>query len=145
MRGGGLCVLLLVSSFALSVAASAVPGAAQDEKLTPAEIGVDNCLFLRIRTPAAGVKIEERAKLLDQRLVEIFSYENTLSPNVWIGNIRGKPTIYVGRTQLVTVYPRDAEANNSTCERLAAHWAERLRNGLPQVAPTRMLKAPPEQ
>jgi len=110
----------------------------------PAEIGVNNHLFLRIRTPAAGFTVDQRRVLLERRLTEMFSCENTRSPDVRVGNIRGKPTIYVGETQLITVYPRDAEANKTTMEWLAAHWAERLRKALPHVGPTRSLKPPPE-
>ncbi|MFQ5810226.1 MAG: hypothetical protein ACE5JM_11460 [Armatimonadota bacterium] len=111
----------------------------------PAEISVNNYLFLRIRTPAAGFTVDQRRVLLEQRLTEIFSNENTRQPDVRVGNIRGKPTIYVGETQLITVYPRDADANKTTMERLAAHWAKRLRIGIAHVGPVRSLKPPPEQ
>jgi|GEM_PF-2334169 len=134
MRRGLIFILLLAGFVLVPLLLDSAPAVAL------AEIGIDNHLFLRIRTPAAGFKIEERRVLLDQRLVEILSYENTRNPKVWIGNIRGKPTIYVGETKLITVYPRDAKANNTTSSWLASHWAQRLRAGIPQVAPVRTLK-----
>ncbi len=111
----------------------------------PADISINNYLFLRIRTPAAGFTVDQRRLLLEQRLVEIVSTENTGNPPVRVGNIRGKPTIYVGKVQLITVYPRDADANKTTMAKLAAQWAERIRKGLIQVGPARHAKpAAPE-
>jgi len=134
MRAAALAVGVLVTVVLASVVLDAVPVAAQEG---PQEVAVDNYLFLRIRTPAAGFTMDQRRILLDQRMVNILSYEDAGHPNVWVGNIRGKPTIYVGKTQLITVYPRDAGANKTTSEWLAAHWAERVRVGLKKVGPAR--------
>ena len=50
--------------------------------------------------------------------------------------MRGKPTIFVGDTKFVTVYPQDAAANKTTMEKLAAIWADRLRATILKVGPT---------
>ena len=106
----------------------------QYEEPTEADIAIDNSLFFVLRTPAAGFKVVEREKLVNARLVEILSCHRpgpvTISP------INGKPTIYVDGVKLVTVYPRDVEANKAKCMMaLAESWAANLRAGLPRVMP----------
>ncbi|MFQ6133003.1 MAG: hypothetical protein ACE5R4_13260 [Armatimonadota bacterium] len=112
----------------------------------PGDVGLNNRLLLRIRTNAAGWTILERRTLVDQRLVHVLSYENTIQPDVRIGDIRGKPTIYVGDTKLITVYPRDAEANAASMERLAEIWAGRVAEFIKVTGPAhgkRIPTAPP--
>ena len=73
-----------------------------------ADIAIGDQLFFRIRTSAAGFRVVERERIINERLVNIIS-DGAPAP-VTISPIRGKPTIYVDGVQLVTVYPRDVEA-----------------------------------
>jgi hypothetical protein len=99
---------------------------------TEADIAIGDQLFFRIRTPAAGFRVVERERIINERLVDIISDGNPAP--VTISPIRGKPTIYVDGVQLVTVYPRDVEANGAGCMmQLAKIWAKRIADGLPQV------------
>jgi hypothetical protein len=135
MRG---LLVLLASIVALSLMAPICVGQETPERKyvepTEADIAINNFLFLRIRTPAAGFRVVEREKIINQRLVDILSYR---APGpVTISPIRGKPTIYVDGVKLVTVYPRDVAANKAGCmQQLAGIWAQRLRDGLPKVMP----------
>jgi hypothetical protein len=134
MRTGAILLLCL-----MVLTLGAAFGLAQEHRQaapapTETEISLDNQLFFRIRTPAAGYTVLEREKTIYQRLVVILSCHRpgpvTISP------IRGKPTIYVDGLQLVTVYPQDAAANpGASMMQLAQIWAANLRTGLPQVMP----------
>jgi len=127
---------LLLITVALALVAGA--GFAQEPKYEPptqADIALDNYLFFRLRTPAAGYTVAARDTLINQRIIDIFA---TGEPGpVTICDIRGKPTIYVNGIKLVTVYPRDAEAaGNGICtQQLAKAWADRIEAGLRKVWP----------
>ncbi|HJN15668.1 MAG TPA: hypothetical protein QGH10_09270 [Armatimonadota bacterium] len=99
-----------------------------------ADIAIDSVLFLRLRTPAAGFRVVEREKIINDRLIQILSYHNPAP--VTISAIRGKPTIWVDGVKLVTVYPRDVEANNAkSMMGLAKIWAGNVATGLVKVWP----------
>lgn len=123
-----LCVLFgLLAGACLSQEARYVPPKQMD-------IAIGNYKFFDILTPAAGYTVEQRQRLINQRLIEIFAAGRpgpvTISP------IRGKPTIFVNGIKLVTVYPRDVQAAKAKCaQALAAKWAARIAAGLPKVWP----------
>ncbi len=126
--------LLMIGLLALGVGVAVT--VAQEKKFvepTEAVISIDNAFFFRIRTPAAGYKVSERERIVNERIVAILSCHKP-GP-VTIGAINGKPTIYVDGVMLVTVYPRDAEANKTTMTDVATIWAANLRAGLPKVMP----------
>ncbi|MFQ6097424.1 MAG: hypothetical protein ACE5O2_06800 [Armatimonadota bacterium] len=118
------------------VVSSLVPGRALAQVAEDKGIlALDNYVYLRIRVPAAGFGIRDRRVLLEQRLVHILSYENTEMPKVRIGDVRGKPTIYVDDVKFVTVYPQDAKANNTSMKALAEVWAKRIYAGIRMNGP----------
>ncbi|MGD9495961.1 MAG: hypothetical protein AB7Y46_06605 [Armatimonadota bacterium] len=100
------------------------------------DIGVGGLNFFRIRANAAGFTAAERARIVDARLVHILSY-GPLDPDaVSIVPVRGKPTIYVGKIRLVTVYPSDVEAAGAdSMQQLAYWWAASVACCLRDVAP----------
>jgi len=127
---------LLLIVVALSLAAGVCVG--QTPKYVPPtqmDIAIGNTKFFDILTPAAGYTVEQRQKLVNGRLIDIFAAGQpgpvTVSP------INGKPTIFVNGIKLITVYPRDAEAaGGGICtQQLAAKWAASLRDGLKRVWP----------
>jgi hypothetical protein len=126
--------LLMIGLLALGVGVALTMAQERDfVEPTEADIGLDNSFFFRIRTPAAGYKVSEREKVVNERIVAILSCHKP-GP-VTIAPINGKPTIYVDGVKLVTVYPRDAEANKATMMEVATVWAANLRAGLPKVMP----------
>jgi len=131
--------LLLLAVITLAVAAGVAAAQAAPERTyvppTQADIAIGNYQFFAIRTPAAGYTVDQRQKLVNQRLIEIFAAGQPKPVTVvWI---RGKPTIVVNGIKLVTVYPRDAAAaGGGVCtQQLAAMWAKRVEEGLPRVWP----------
>ncbi len=100
------------------------------------EVGVDGLTFLRIRSGAAGFTVAERGRTVDTRLTHIISYEDYSPDAVRIVPVRGKPTIYVGKVRLITVYPSDAAAAGVASTReLAETWAAAIAASLREVVP----------
>jgi hypothetical protein len=126
---------LLLIVVALTFAAGACVG--QERKYEPPtqmDIAIGNYKFFDILTPAAGYTVDQRQKLVNERLIDIFAAGHPKP--VTVGSIRGKPTIYVNGIKLVTVYPRDVQAAQAKCtQSLAAKWAARVYEGLPRVWP----------
>ncbi len=151
-RPGGLLATALCAALLLAVAPNATAQLAgevtilADDDLKPVtmartvpesfEIGLDGRVFFAIQTSAAGYTAAERARIVNMRIVHIISYADLGPSAVRIVAIRGKPTIYVDRVRLVTVYPNDVEAAGAGCMwQLAEEWAASLVEGLPAVAP----------
>jgi hypothetical protein len=104
------------------------------EPPTKADIAIGNTHFFDIVTPAAGYTVDQRQKLVNGRLIDIF--EAGRPGPVTVVWIHGKPTVFVNGIKLITVYPRDAEAAGAPCvQSLAAKWAKSVAEGLPQVWP----------
>ena len=126
---------MLLIVVALSLAAGTCVG--QEPKYVPPtqmDIAIGNYKFFDIRTPAAGYSVDERQKLVNTRLIDIFA--GGKPGPVTVSSIRGKPTIFVNGIKLVTVYPRDVEGSGAKCTQcLAAEWAARVAEGLPRVWP----------
>jgi hypothetical protein len=100
------------------------------------EVGVNGLTFLRIRSGAAGFTVAERGRTVDTRLTYIISYEDYSPDAVRIVPVRGKPTIYVGKVRLITVYPSDAAvAGAASMQELAETWAAAIAGSLREVVP----------
>jgi len=132
--------MALPSAIALVIVTATL--AASVAQADPGEVGLNNHVALRIRTNAAGWTIVERRTLVDQRLVHVLSYENTIAPEVRVSDVRGKPTIYVGDCKLITVYPQDAAANKTTMEKLAGIWAQRVADFIKASGPAHGKRIP---
>ena len=126
---------MLLIVVALSLAAGTCVGQAPEYvPATQMDIAIGNYKFFDILTPAAGYTVDERQKLVNGRLIDIFAAGRP-GP-VTVSCIRGKPTIFVNGVKLITVYPRDAAAAGAKCTQcLAAKWAARVAEGLPRVWP----------
>ncbi len=96
---------------------------------------VANELCFVVRVGAGGLDATQRVDRLNERLAYILGYERLAPGNIYIRNVNGSPTIYVGRSELFTVTNADAEANGTTPAALAQNWLANLRHALPQARP----------
>lgn len=96
---------------------------------------VANELCFIVRVGAGGQSATERVDRLNERLAYILGYERLAPGNIYIQKENGLPTIFVGRSRLISVTPADAEANGTTPDTLAQNWLENLRHALPQARP----------
>ena len=91
---------------------------------TAGEIKVNAFLILDLPGGGGGVPLNVRAEIMDTRMTEILS--SGRSGPIVIGDINGKPTIWVDNYRLITIYPEDAAAKGTTMQDLAKTWAARV-------------------
>ncbi len=125
-----LAAIALLSTAATPVKAQEMPG---QEKL---DIAIAGTVVMRMREGAGSYTPEQRAYIINQRLIPILSI-NRLHPNdVNVRSPRNEQyaTIWVRNHLLVTVGEPLARANNTTPTALARVWAENLRDTLPKMS-----------
>lgn len=96
---------------------------------------VAEIVVLRIRTPAGGISIAERAKTIRRRITLALTSEDLTPSNVYIQPAGSDLSIRVGRVLLVTITEPDARANETTMSALAARWLAAFREALPRAKP----------
>lgn len=107
-----------------------------------ADVKINSTLYFRIRTPAAGYSVAEREIIVLQRIVEVMS-SGKISP-VYVDEVRGAPTVYVGKYRIITVYQADVAAEGAAnAQALAEVWADRIEKGLLATAPSSCFGGPP--
>ena len=99
-----------------------VPQVGKLPAATAGEIKVNDALVFKIPGAGGGVPLDVRAEIADTRLTEILCAW-TMGTPVTVGEVRGKPTIWVGEYRLITVYPEDAAAEGTDMKSLANSWA----------------------
>jgi hypothetical protein len=110
-----------------------IPKAGNLPLATAGEIKVDAFEIFKVPGNGGGVPLAVRSEILDTRMTEILS-SGRISPII-IGEVRGKPTIWVDNYRLITVYPEDAAAEGTTMQDLARVWAERVHQVLLKTSP----------
>ncbi len=110
-----------------------LPKAGNLPPATAGQIKVNDCLVFDLPGGGGGVPLAVRAEILDTRITEILS-SGHVGP-IFVGDVRGKPTIWVDNWRLITVYPEDAAAKGMTMLDLAHAWAERVRVMLLKCSP----------
>lgn len=110
----------------------ALPVIADDVK--DGEIAVGGEMLMRIRVPAEGKSVKERADEITDRLPVILGLSQ-LKPNEISVVKASKNTakIMVRKQLLVTVTPEDGKANGLTTMQQAQSWLKNLRRILPRV------------
>jgi hypothetical protein len=103
---------------------------------TSANIEINGVIYFTIRSPAVGYTVAERETIVLKRLVEAMSCSSL--PPVYVDAVRGRPTVYIGKIRLITVYPQDVAAAGAASDwDLANQWAAGVRAGLLRTAPSR--------
>ncbi len=98
-------------------------------------VAVGSVPFFVIPGNGGGLPLAMRAEIVDTRITEIIS-DGIIRP-VYVGAVRGQPTIYVGPYRLITVYDIDAvNAGATSAQVLAEKWAAGTAAALPQVTPS---------
>lgn len=96
-------------------------------------------LLLRVRCPAAGYSVAERAEAIQHRVNDLLVLGGIDLDTVQVQMAGKDAVIYANGKVLVTVDECTARANSTTPEGLATVWANRFRDIYPRVVPT----APP--
>lgn len=126
-----LLILTITSMFILGICLSVAGAFTMSEKVV-----VANELVAIVRVPAGGLTADERIDRVNERLAYILGFE-PINPSsiraVPLGNSR---MIMIGDSLLMTVTPRDAEANNTTVAGLTRVWVQQAREAIPFARPT---------
>ena len=99
------------------------------------DVVVAGIVVLRIRVPAGGLSVAERADLVTRRITLALTAENLEPSNFLLQPASGSVAIRVGRITLITVTSADAQANATTVQALAGQWLRALRAALPRAKP----------
>jgi small conductance mechanosensitive channel len=107
---------------------------AQLEAQADRGVRLDGDLIFRVGA-SGQTTADARAQQIESRLLAVLERPTGgLDPIVRRDDAnRASSVIVVGGTTIVTVTPDDAAANGTTVERLAATWADQLRDVLPQA------------
>ncbi len=98
-------------------------------------VAVGSVAFFEIPGNGGGLPLATRCEIVDARITAILS--DGITGPVYVGAIRGQPTVYVGPYRLITVYHEDAVNAGACCARkLAQKWANSTAAALPQVLPS---------
>ncbi len=111
----------------------------------PREVRLGDFLLLRVRCPAAGFTIDQRADAIQQRANDLLRAGKTsIALNI---TVSGNDTIiYTDGILFATVTPADATANGTpNTQELAFTWAERLRTRFPKSTPWKPGVGRPDQ
>ena len=118
----------------LPVALIALAGAGRPALAAPpGEIALAGQIVMRLRVGAGRLTLEERAALVQQRLIEVLSVPKLKPSDVSVRPSRYGPTIYVREQKLLTIDAPTALAANMKPDQLATAWAARLAQILPEV------------
>lgn len=92
---------------------------------------------LQFRVASGGFTPEQRASKLQDRVVEILSHPELRPKDVHVVPGKGghSATVMVGPLLFVTVTEADAQATQSTPEKLAMTWAENFRQAYAAARP----------
>lgn len=119
-------ITLLLTALACSVAWSQ----------TARDVKIGSFLLLRVRVPAGGYSINERAVALQNRANDLLK-GGKQSIGVSVKPAGHDVNIYADGHFFMTVGPGDAKANRTTPEKLAKMWAERIRVIYLQATPNK--------
>lgn len=133
----GSVVSLVAAEIVMYSGDGDVPKAGRLSGAIAGKIAVDGIAVISLPGGGGGVPLSVRAEILDTRMTEVLC--RPPAP-VTIGEIRGKPTLYVGDLRLITVYPEDAAARGTRMQELAQQWAAQVRAAIsrchPQLGPS---------
>ena len=111
----------------------------------PRDVSIGDYLLLRVRCPAGGFTIDQRADAIQQRANDLLRAGKTsIALNI---TVSGNDTIiYTDGILFATVTPADAMANGTpNTQELAFTWANRLRTRFPKSTPWKPGVGRPDQ
>lgn len=90
-------------------------------------------VVLRIRFPAGGLSVKERADRVTERINNVLGSEPFNPSDVKVGVRNKEHVVLIGDKVIITADKRTAQFNKSTPEQLANMWAANLRRVIPKA------------
>lgn len=99
------------------------------------DISIGGKLIMRLRAGYGNMSVEERARIVEERLNELLGARLT-EEQITLKEVRKDQQyeIYIRGRLLITVTPADAEAAKMSVKQLAEHWLKQLRQTLPALS-----------
>lgn len=147
----GLAVLCAASgaSFAAGKAAAKPTPPPPCDK--PGVVSLAGEVILRIHTSAGGKDCQQRADIVQQRIIDALSIGLVYPEDVYVQFVRGEWAVFVKDILMITADKASAKINHTTPQALAKIWAANLARTIPESTPqkpgiggTRPLETPPE-
>jgi hypothetical protein len=121
--------ILILSTILSMLAGLAIPVLA----IHGGEVIIGQEVVLRIRFPAGGLSIQERADAVTQRLNELLGSRPFSPSDVTVGVRNKEYVVLVGDTVIITADWNTARFNKTTPKALAEIWAANLRRVIPKA------------
>lgn len=99
------------------------------------DISIGGQFIMRLRTGAGNLSLEERAQIVQQRIMENLG-ANLTAEQITLKEVKKdlQYEIYLRGKLLITVTKADAEAAKMSVKQLAEHWLKQLRETLPRLS-----------
>lgn len=99
------------------------------------DITIGGKFIMRLRAGYGNLSLEERAQVVEERLVKLVG-EPITAEQITLKEVRKGQLyeIHVRGQLLITVTPEDAKAAQMKVKQLAEHWLKQLRENLPPVS-----------
>ncbi len=99
----------------------------------PGDVIIGQEVVLRIRFPAGGYSVEERAEIVTQRINELLGSQPFEASDVTVGVCNKEYAVFIGGNLIITADKETAKFNKTTPEKLANIWADNLRRVIPEA------------
>jgi len=121
-----ICSILLLVAF---LACFTLPLRAAQE----GDVIIGQQLVLRIRVPAGGMTVKERADAVTQRINNYLGSEPFSPDDVKVAVRNKEYVVLIGDYVIITADKETAKINKTTPEKLAEIWAANLRKAIPEA------------
>ena len=99
----------------------------------PGDVLIGDEVVLRIRFPAGGMTVEQRAEQVMLRINELLGSQPFDPSDVKVGVVNKECVVMVGNNLIITADKDTAKYNQATPQQLAEMWAENLRRVIPKA------------
>lgn len=99
------------------------------------DITIGGQFIFRLRTGVGNISLEERARIVQERIVESLGTHLT-EQQITLKEVKKdhQCEIYLRERLLITVTRADADAAKMSVKQLAEHWLKQLRGTLPKLS-----------
>lgn len=99
----------------------------------PGDVLVGQDVVLRIRYPAGGYTVEQRADAVMQRINNLLGARPFSPSDVTVAHRNGEWVVLIGNELIITADSATAKYNHTTPQQLAEIWANNLRVAIPKA------------
>ena len=99
----------------------------------PGDVLIGDDVVLRVRFPAGGYTVQERAELIMLRINELLGSKPFNPSDVKVAVVNKEYVVTVGDNLIITADSATAKFNKSTPQQLAEMWAANLRRVIPKA------------